>query len=175
MSRPDLAWCPERRELHVRMGWVIAAESWPTSRGVVWDVRAEHDDGNRVPPGRNWHDDPGPEMRRLAAMIEGPAAAPPPSIPKVSTRVDSERPAPSIPKVSTRVDTGELTARDVVRYICVPGIRTSSAEALVTEYGRQRVASFAASDGKQARAFAIRIAELEAELRELRARAAGRG
>jgi hypothetical protein len=64
-----LDWCAERREQRVRDGWVVAAESVPTSRGIRWDVRAEHVDGSRVPPGTNLHEDPAIELRRLFEVI----------------------------------------------------------------------------------------------------------
>lgn len=64
-------WCSERRAVPVRDGWVVAAESfYALGDGVRWDVRAEHRDGSRVPPGPNAHAEPAAEMARLVKVID---------------------------------------------------------------------------------------------------------
>jgi hypothetical protein len=77
--------------------------------------------------------------------------------------------APAAPSSET------LTAEQVVERIrrgdahAVGGWAVGAPTALVTEYGRQRVASFAASDEKCAQQFAIRLGEKDAEIAKLKA------
>jgi hypothetical protein len=61
-----------------------------------------------------------------------------------------------------------LTVEEVVRNVFRLGMYGEASEALVAEYGRQRVAAFAASDEKQAHAFANQLGEQDAKIAQLK-------